>query len=370
MKSTSQVFGALGMVVVLLANGCRDSPTAERTSASRATEVEINSTGALQSASAPAGSPVTPNSRNKGQTSFYPVALDDFYQKQFIDYRPTDSWAQVPRGEVSFEGVPFLMVGKIDLTGLGRARDGEFQPPTVGEIPVGRHASRMHLIHGASYDCPEDTPIACLRLRYANGEVRRLFIRYGVHVRNWYLERSEVDSSLSDPRSTVIWNGTSRGNGEGTPTRLFKTTFDNPLPGEEIHAAELLSLFARANPVFLAITFEDAPGPHAPSPAEDADEAPLRQEDTLKVLDADTQQPVPSASVKLFVTQGARRFGFGNYTSNGNGELRITYPPGVFGSFAFEVKAVGYVPTNLEISNEDGLLGSNTAVHLKREGQP
>ena len=370
MNSPSQVFGAIGLIVGLLTSGCRDSQPREEGQAPPAIEAS-NSTGSLPSPSANAtASPVSPGSTKGIPASFYPITLDDFYQRQFVDYRPTDSWAQVPRGEVTFEGVPFLMFGKIDLTGLGRARDGEFQPPGTGEIPVGRHASRVHLIHGASYDSPEDTPIACLRLRYANSEIRRLFIRYGAHVRNWYIERTEVDSSLSDPRSTVIWNGTSRGNGEGTPTRLFKTTFENPLPGEEVRTAELLSLFARANPVFLAITFEDTPGPHAPSATEDPEESSLRQEDTVKILDADTQQPIQSAAIRLFVTQGARRFGFGSYVSDSRGEFRITYPPGVFRSFALEVKATGYLPTNLEISNEDGLLGSNLPVHLKRETAP
>ena len=111
---------------------------------------------------------------------------------------------------------------------------------------MAQRATALHLLHGASYDCPDETPVAAVRLIYQNGETRRLLIRYGVHVRNWYVEANEALADLSDPRSLVIWRGTSQPGGIGTPTRLFKTTFDNPLPGQEIRALELLSLFARA----------------------------------------------------------------------------------------------------------------------------
>src|SRR5213594_2574518 len=104
-------------------------------------------------------------------------------------------------GSLNLGSVPFRMFGKFDLTGLGRARDGEFQPTRVGEIPVGHRANRVHLLHGASYDSPDGTPVACLLLRYKDDSVRRFFISYGVHVRNWYVERNETVHDLSDPRS-------------------------------------------------------------------------------------------------------------------------------------------------------------------------
>jgi len=139
------------------------------------------------------GSPASQITRASA-TNFHPVVLDQFYQRQFVDYRPTESWAQVPRGETNFDGVPFLMFGKIDLTGLGSGPDGvNSSLRRVGEIPVLGEPPAWHLGHGASYDSPDGTPIACVRLRYQNGETRRLFIRYGVHARNWYVEaRKEI----------------------------------------------------------------------------------------------------------------------------------------------------------------------------------
>jgi len=233
----------------------------------------------------------------------------------------------------------------------------------------------LHLIHGASYDCPDNTPVACVLLRYENGEVRRLFIRYGVHVRNWYVEANERDPTLSDPRSLVVWNGYSRPDGSGTPTRLFKTTFDNPLPAQEIRAIELLSLFARANSVILALTLEDSPGispPAQPAPpaTEDNDDSPFRREDFLRALDADSGQPIPNATVRLSVTEAARTYRFGVYGSDARGQIRLNYPPGKFQTFTVDVTAPGYAPVHFEILSDDGLFSPDLPVRLKREPAP
>jgi hypothetical protein len=355
---------ACELFLILNSPGCSDSQPGQKVRGA-SEQPAASAAQATTTATAAHSSSTTPTSG----ANFHPVPLDPFYQRQFADYRSTESWAQVPRGETNFDGVPFLMFGKIDLTGLGRARDGEFQPARVGEIPVGRRATRLHLIHGASYDSPHDTPMAAVLLRYESGEAQRLFLRYGVHVRNWYVEARETDPTLSDPRSLVIWNGTTRPDGSGTPTRLFKTTFDNPLPAQEIRAIELLSLFARANSVILAITLEDSPSA-APPTMEDNDDSEFRREDSLRVSDTDTGQPIPNAAIRLSVTEGARTYRFGAYRSDARGQIRIDYPPGRFQAFIVDATAPGYSPVNLEILNDDGFLGPDLPVRLKREPAP
>jgi hypothetical protein len=356
---------ALACLSFFLTSGCKDSRRAHQPR-------ETNGAETVE-ASAPATPPVPPNPASKPipAGALHPVSLDAFYQRQFADYRPTDSWAQVPRGETNFDGVPFLMFGKIDLTGLGRARDGEFQPARVGDIPVGHRAARVHLIHGASYDAPDDTPIASVLLRYENGETRHLFIRYGVHARNWYVEANEVVAELSDPRSLVVWNGNTRPDGAGRPTRLFKTTFDNPLPALEVRSIDLLSLFARANSVILAITLEEASAAAAQGVSNERnDDSEYRREDLVRALDADTGQPVPGVMLKLSVTERARTYRFGTYLSDGGGQIRIHYPPGRFQTFLMELASPDYVPVKIEVSSDDGLFGPDMPVRLKRQSAP
>src|SRR5262245_60516858 len=124
---------AVLLAVVAATGGCKEAnPPVEAGKLSTARQA-ADSKGQTVARSAAATPTTTPTSSD---TRFHPVEMDGFYQRQFMDYRPTDSWAQVPRGETNLGGVPFLMFGKIDLTGLGRARDGEFQPAGTGEIPA------------------------------------------------------------------------------------------------------------------------------------------------------------------------------------------------------------------------------------------
>jgi hypothetical protein len=302
----------------------------------------------------------------RSTNQFRPVDLDRFYQRTFASYKPTDSWAMVPRGVTNLDGVPFRMFGKIDLTGLGRARDGEFQPARIGEIPVGQRAARLHLIHGASYDTPDDTPTACLLLHYKSGEDRKLFIRYGVHVRNWYIERSEQNASLSDPRSLVVWNGNTRADGRGTPLRLFKTTFENPRPTEEIRAIELLSLFARANSVILAITLEESStdNPLAVQSPEETDDIDLRREILVRTLDANTARGVSNVVSLLYVTEAGRSYRFGNYKSDAHGQILIDYPPGKFEMIRFTLGAPGYAPLLFTTNSDEGVYAAELPIRL------
>src|SRR5262245_46820990 len=111
----------LEFTLFLFAAGCKEPKRSDQVQVQEPPGAEQAAGAAAQATRAQAGSPrapTTPGSNNK----FHPVVLDEFYQRQFMDYRPSESWAQVPSGETNFDSVPFLMFGKIDLTGLGRAR--------------------------------------------------------------------------------------------------------------------------------------------------------------------------------------------------------------------------------------------------------
>ena len=153
---------------------------------------------------------------------------------------------------------------------------------------------------------------------------------------------------------------------------MFKSTFDNPLPAQKIRSLELLSLFARANSVILAITLDDSPDAAQPSnPAlEDNDDSVLRREDFLRVLDDATGQPVSNVAARLTVTELRRTYRFGDYFSDARGQVPILYPPGRFQKFVVEMTAAGYLPANLEILSDDGIMDPDQPVRLKRESAP
>lgn len=325
-------------------------------------------TGVFSALAKPLAQVSTPASTNH----FHPVPLDEFYQRPFASYKPTEMWARVPRGVTNFDGVPFRMSGPIELTGLGSARDGYFQPARAGEIPLGRKATRLHVIHAASYDDPDDTPMAALWLHYTNGTDRKIFIRYGAHVRNSYptmeTRRPGERSILRDPRSLVIWNGNTRDDDSGYPLRLFKSTFENPQPTNEIRSIELLSLFSCTSSGILAITLEEpaTPNPAAIQSIEETDDFELRRELLVRTLDAATGRGVSNVMVNLSVTEDGRMYGFGTYRSDRHGQILLDYPPGKFRNLQFKANHSDFLPFMFTAASGQGIFGPEIPVRLKR----
>jgi hypothetical protein len=225
--------------------------------------------------------------------------------------------------------------------------------------------ARLHLISGAGYKDPDRTPLAQVRLHYANGEMRNIFISYGEHVRNWHVESDERRTDLIDSRSRIIWDGIN--GATGRPLRLFKNTFDNPWPGEEVRSIELLSLFGRAFPLFLALTLEEAaPGERlARTALEDPDDTPFRREMLVRVLDSQSGQSITNAALEVTVTEEGRTLGFGRYRSDAHGQVLLDYPPGIFEAMNFRVSGAGYATVSYSQANGDGVYPAEVRVRLR-----
>lgn len=296
---------------------------------------------------------------------FYPVSLEGFYQRALSNYGPNVSWGAVPRGLVEFEGVPFHMQGKIELNGMAATRNRNFMPTRLGEIPVKRRASHLHFISGAGYKDPDGVPLAQVRLHYTNGEARNIFMNYGDHVRNWHEESDERRTDLSHPNSRIVWTGIN--GATGRPLRLFKNTFANPLPTNEIRGIELFSLFGTAFPVFCAITLEhtDEKLPNR-ADSEEPDDTPYRRELLIRISDEKTGGTISNATLVVTVTEEESKLGFGRHRSDRHGQILIDYPPGRFSSMAMEFSCPGYLPHAVTQRSDEGSYPAELAVKLKR----
>ncbi len=201
---------------------------------------------------------------------FAPIDLSPHYVTKWDTIRPGTSWSAVPKGEQVIDGVPFQLGGLIEVSGMGALQDAKGFPTRVSGVVIGRKAGALHVIHGAGYAVPDSTTIGKLVLHYANGEKRSLPIQYGVHVRNWWVEKNETSSALSDPDSRVAWTGTSAETDRyGVTLRLMHTRFANPLPEETLQTVDVVSALSRATPVILGLTVE-APGTIAAAPRQGA----------------------------------------------------------------------------------------------------
>jgi hypothetical protein len=154
---------------------------------------------------------------SSSQGPFYPLPLAGFYQRLLASYTAREPWGAVPRGLQKFDGVPFMLEGQIEMNGMGPSRNNNFMPTRVGEIPVNRRAVRLHLIAGAGYKDPDETPIAELRLNYKNGQMRHIVIKYGDHVRNWHVEVDEKRTDLGGPASPCSLEWDERQHGQAYP---------------------------------------------------------------------------------------------------------------------------------------------------------
>src|SRR5439155_5257541 len=261
---------------------------------------------------------------NQPAADFHPVDLSMSYSRKSDTFEAGTAWTAVPWGRQSLDGIPFQLGGTMELTGMGAAQDGWVYPGSYNGIRVGQKAGWIHLLHGTGYDEKDGVAIARLTLNYENGEKRSLDIRYGVHVRNWWVEKQEKVAAVSDPNSRVAWTGTSRQTDPaGVTLRLFQTSLQNPLPDQLIESVDFSSLFRRATPVIVAMTVGTAgkarPVPASPSPDLMLDETGLRAESLLRLEDAASGTPVANARVRLNVEDEKGSYFFGEQSADAKG---------------------------------------------------
>ena len=295
------------------------------------------------------------------KTSFVPLDLTGFYTELFSDLPAGRPWSQVPRGAPTLGGVPFTIGGKLEVTGLDAARQGGFRNARVVDIPVGQKAARLHLLHGAAHGLKDGVPMSKLVLHYAGGETRSLRLAYGVHARNWIRPPGEFQGRPEDPNSALVWSHSEETESFDGTLRFYKTALDNPLPDREIVSLEVVSLFSKATPIIFALTLERGPltpllpvnGRKTLAKAGEFNDSAYLGEISLLVTESDGSTPLTNAVAQLAVTDDGATFFFGATASDGQGGMRILYPPQQALALRLLVKAPGHAPAVLSFSARD-----------------
>jgi tetratricopeptide (TPR) repeat protein/peroxiredoxin len=169
--------------------------------------------------------------------------------------------AHLPSGVQTFQGVRFDVRGIVQLNGGGMIdMSGKPYPQRVQGIKIGRKCARIHVLHATGWSVDDGTAIGAYVLRYADGSNRTLPILYGLDVRDWWVG---ADTVVELKKAQVAWQGqTSSGNG----VRVYKRTWENPVPDREVVSIEFSSTMTRSAPFLLAITTELAEGDRLPEP--------------------------------------------------------------------------------------------------------
>ena len=189
-------------------------------------------------------------------TAHYTGVLDECnYVSANGDYSRIDL-RNVPRGIVTFQGVPFDVRGVIQTTyERGAPVMGDY-PVTAGPIPVRQTCQQFHAILGiVGNPAEEGALIGAVVLHYADGSRHELEIFYGRHVRHWW---TEGDPRTDTDLARVAWEGP-----HGYPAiystrlRVFHAVWDNPRPDQEIVSFDFVSKATNPAPPFLvAVTVE------------------------------------------------------------------------------------------------------------------
>ncbi len=165
--------------------------------------------------------------------------------------------ASLPRGRQTFAGTEFDVRGLVQLAGQEIADYGaDLYPVRLGEIPVERWVQRLHFLHGTVSEVPDGVRIGSYRVFYNTGRECEVPIVFGRNVRPLWQPLSQpgtVDEAV------LAW----RGQNPTTQARemelcLYKFTWDNPWPTEEVVEIDFNSAQANAAPFLVAMTAEDA----------------------------------------------------------------------------------------------------------------
>ena len=158
----------------------------------------------------------------------------------------------LPQGIQTFGGVRF------DVRGLIQAgwwlRDKPYTNRVAG-ISVDRACARLHFLHAAvnASSATNGTEIGRYVIHHANGQSNEIALMIGQHLAHWRRQTNEAPGSL-----VVAWmqSDESAARENRDPARLFKTTWENPLPGIRIRSIDLLATHSNAAPFVVAITAE------------------------------------------------------------------------------------------------------------------
>src|SRR5438552_1040523 len=290
---------------------------------------------------------------NQPAADFHPVDLSMSYSRKSDTFEAGTAWSAVPWGRQRLDGIPFRLGGILELTGMGAAGDGWVYPGGYTGIRVARKAEWIHLLHGTGYDEKDGVAIARLTLNYENGEKRSLGIRYGVHVRNWWVEKHEEVAAVADPNSEVAWTGTSRQTDPaGVTLRLFHSSLQNPMPDQLIQSVDFSSLFRRATTVIVAMTVGKAGNARPVSNAapalakveteEPLEEAGFRAETLFHLQDTASGRPVANARLRVNVENEKGSYFFGQQSTDAKGTTSLAYPTSLFTRLTLAVMAPDY----------------------------
>jgi hypothetical protein len=178
-------------------------------------------------------------------TSYYNAALLQSWHPGMAN----NTLDMLPPGLLQLANVVFDVRGIVQLSGMSLRNDPRY-PEQINGIKVGKLCRQLHFLHATGWQSPDGTRVGSYVVHYAGDQEQVIPIVYGEDVRDW---NASNDKSAEVTHGLEVWSGI---NNAGYHVRLFKTTWVNPMPENEIVSIDYISAMANAAPFLIAITAE------------------------------------------------------------------------------------------------------------------
>ncbi|MDP2898615.1 MAG: DUF3352 domain-containing protein [bacterium] len=123
-------------------------------------------------------------------------------------------------------------------------------PREVKGIKVGQKFKALHILHATGWGetpepLPDGTQIACYIVNYDDGTAAEIPVKYGVDVRDWWVQRNAPVSE-----GKIVWTGRN----SLSPIRLYSMAWENPHPDKAVASIDYKSAGTVCAPYVIAIT--------------------------------------------------------------------------------------------------------------------
>ena len=162
--------------------------------------------------------------------------------------------ASLPTGVQEFAGTEFDVHGLIQLSSTGNTRLTNRYPDHVDNIRIGQRCTRLHFLHAGAGGERDGVKVGQYVVHYATGPDQEIPLVYAEDLRVWW---HYPNKSKNIGRAVLAWTGTNAASAAQNATlRLFKLTWDNPQPENEIRSIDIVSGTSKCAPFVVAITTE------------------------------------------------------------------------------------------------------------------
>jgi hypothetical protein len=171
-----------------------------------------------------------------------------------IHHKPGNNLKNMPHGISELAGTTFDVKGVIQLSGsISKKMTGHDYPEHIKGIKINQKGNTLHFLQSASWHDKANTKIGEYQVHYKNGQKEIIPIIYQQHVVDWWFEPGDQVPTHAE----IAWKGDNdRTRGQGYTIQIYKYTWKNPKPNEEIQEIEFLSDGKESAPFLMAITIE------------------------------------------------------------------------------------------------------------------